>query len=254
MIILLLLLVKVIVGVPESPFIIPKSEKVIVKNIEDKSRSKETKMAIKSFMKEWHKKQKAQKKENKTTVKLLTDRDTDTTLLRERIDVAQEELRNYNEALADLRLDVMNLLTEEEWQTTLAQLSYEKPKKGKKRTKKELKAQLKQQQRFRQFRENLAKSYEGTGSKTESLMALDNFEQTMADLLFESQGKSQKVFEVMYDKSATKEEILSITVGYEQFKARSSEAILDLRNELNQISSDKTWTLVSKDLASFLSY
>ncbi len=254
LILLATLLIKLLIGVPESPFIIPKSEKVIIRQIEDEERKKEAKQAMKAFMKEWKKKQKLQKKENKETVKLIMDAQSDTTTLRARVDAMKAELRNANEALADLRIQVLELVTEEEWQQVLEKISLEKPRKAKKRTKRELKAQLKQQERFRKFRSDLSESFERSGVESRYLAALDGFEQDLSDLLFESQTRAQRVLEVMRDKSSTREEILSITSGYEQLKERSSDAILDFRNELLQLSDEERWTDVSKDLAEFLSY
>jgi malate synthase len=236
----------------ESPYIIPKAEKVIVESIKDKNRKNEVKTLNKSFMKQWKALKKKEKEENKKFLKLMKDRNVSADQLIPKFKKSIEAIRSFDQKLGDLRVKVQNIMTDEEWQTAMNAIINQKIKKSKKLNKAEIKDWLKQNKKFIKFADDISASLPDKNKKSECLAALEIFEDETAGLLYENQDQANRVIDIMYSKNAGRDEIASIAKGVEYYKITSGISLITLRSALIASGDDKTWPKLSKSIADFV--
>ena len=252
--IVLLITILVAGGNSQSPYVIPKIEKVIETNITDKERKNELKEHSKAFIKEWKEKKKTRKRSNKEQIDLMKDRSVTSEKLQEVLNGSLEEMKEFDKKLGDMRMIVQEKLTNEEWSAIMEDIKNEKPKKTKKREKGELKAQLSQNENFEKLRQDIGASFEDSTKIKKAQAALDRFEDALAELLYEQQDHANQVVDIMYGKNATREQVGEITNTLEELTRSASKALLVLRSELIRISDDDTWPSLAKGLGDFMEF
>lgn len=241
-----------VIGAPDSPYIVPKAEKAIIASIADKDRKKEMKTMTKSFVKEWKAQQKLLKKNNKEINKMIVDRTIDQSTIENKADDSLNELIEFHDRLTTMRLTVQAFLTDDEWDVFVSEIQDVKPKKIEKQSKNDLKTRLKSESKIQAFRASILENLDNQEEKDRFESAIDDFEEDMSSLLYESQSQADRVVDMMYGKDASKDELEILTTNIETFKTEYIKSFLDLRQVLIDISDDNTWPKIGKSMAKLI--
>ena len=246
------LLFTVVFGTSESPFILPKAEKTIKKNIEDKDRREEILTIMKNYKKEWKALEKTKKQQAKSLSKLNKDRNTDTEALAELLRTSRKQREKLNSKLIDGRIKIAGMIKQEEWDEIMKGVIIIKPKTEKKLTKAETKTLLRKDKKIAAIREEIEAAFRDTVKRKEVSEYLLRFEEDITDLITENNTFTYKDQDVLRDQAATREEVAEVIQRLEDFREKVHHSFLDLRKNLVSLSTEENWPELSKALEKFI--
>ncbi len=245
---LFIILSTVLGGSPEDPFILPNAEKIVKSSIEDTDRNKEAMVAMKSFSKDWEKLQNVKKKQAKALSKLNQDRATNPQEIADIFKNYRSERRIVKDQLIEFRLNIQDLMTDEEWVTLINQIEDVKPKKARKQEKAELKDNLKKDKNFLAIENEIQAAFSDPEKIEEVKKDLNKFEDDLTNLLFVIQEEPANLIEVMRTRSASREVLTEVITKQEDYRSKVHASYLVLREELVQLSTEDNWSKIAKAL------
>jgi len=252
MLIALFLILFNVGGSSEETFVLPNAQKAVKNAIEDSDRNKEATVAMKSYSRDWKKFQKFKKKQAKALSKLNKDQSAGPKAIADLFEKYRSERRKAEDQLIELRLNLQNLMTDEEWVTLINQIENVKPKTAKKKEKEQLKNDLKLDKNLLAIESEIQAAFSDPEKIEEVKKDLDQFEADLANLLFEVQEEPLNVVEVMRNRSATRDEITEVIIRQENYRSRVHSSFLVLRKELTQLSTEDNWSKIAKALDKFI--
>lgn len=245
---LFIILSTVLGGSSEDPFILPKAEKVVKQAIEEPARRDQAVLAMKSYSKEWKKLLKSRKKQAKTVSKLNKDRSADQQAIAGLFENYRTERRIVKDQLIAFRLNIQDLMTDEEWVTLIDQVEDVKPKKAKKQEKAQLKSNLKKDKNFLAIESEIQAAFSDPNKIEEVNKDLNEFEDDLTNLLFETQEGHAQIVEIMRNRNATKDQLTEVIMRQEDYRTKVHASFLELRTNLVEISTDDNWSKIAKAL------
>ncbi len=165
-----------ILGGSDSPFVIPKIEKTVMKVIVDKERKSEVKALFKEFNKEWKSLRKMRKKQAKQLKKNIKNYSTENKMLAEIASTSATQRSDINDKLVELRLSIQELITSEEWKKIIDGIEGTKPKKIKKQEKANLKTKVKQNKKLKSIYSEIDAAFENAEDKAKANKYFHQFE------------------------------------------------------------------------------
>lgn len=247
-IVLFTILLTVLGGSTEDPFILPNAQKLVKNAVEDPDRNKEAMIAMKSFSKDWKKLQKLQKKQTKALAKINKDLSADPMVIADLFKKYRSERTIVKNQLIDFRLNIQDLMTEEEWVVITDQVENVKTKKAKKKEKAELKSNIKKDKIFLAIENEIQAAFSDPEKIEEVKKDLEKFEDDLANLLFVVQEEPTNLIEVMRKKSSSRDELIEVIIKQEDYRSKVHASYLVLREELVQLSTEDNWSKVAKAL------
>ena len=246
------LLAALFFGPEESPFILPKAEKKVKKMVLDKERKKEVLAIMKDYKKEWKALNKTKKKQTKTIAKLNKDRSADQKQLEELFEAFRDQRMELNNKLIDGRLKAAEIIEQDEWDNIMADVKVPKPKVEKKLTKAEAKAKIKQDKKIQAIGDEVEAAFSDPGKREQATKYLLEFENNIVELLTTANNFNYKDQKALHSRDASREEILEVVEKLEDFRAKTHQSYLSLRQNLVKLSSDDDWPKLAKALNKFV--
>ena len=239
-------------GNTEELFILPNAQKVVKQTIEDPDRKDQATLEMKNLSKEWKKLQKIKKKQAKNLAKMNKDLSTDAQALADLFENYKEERRNVKDQLITFRLNIQDIMTDDEWSSVISQIEDVKPKKAKKQEKAQLKEALKKDKKFRAVEDEIEAAFTDPEKLKEVKIDMEQFEDDLADLIFTMQEESLNMVEVMRDRNASRDDITEAVMMQEDERAVVHASFLKFRKELVELSTEDNWPKIAKALNKFL--
>jgi hypothetical protein len=238
-------------GGGESPFLVPDAQKLAKKHITDTERKKEVLAVMADYKKEWKALAKTKKKQAKEVSKLISDQTTTTQQILTHFTTYREEREKINALLVESRIKAQQLITEEEWKQIMASSIEKANKKADKTEKSEYKQRLKQTEQMVDL-ENATEKYVPKQKQAKAQRLLDQFESSMADLMYITQNQSQEVLQVIANKESSKRELETMVNQTEDFRAHAHRSFLKLREGLTELTPEENWKYIAKELNKFV--
>jgi len=242
------ILFTVLSGGSEEPFILKNAKKTAKKAIVEPERRKEALTGIKAYSKQWKKLQKTNKKQVKALKKLNKDLSSDSQEISDLFEHYRTDRRKVKDELIEFRLQIQELMTDEEWETVIDQIENIKPKKEKKLEKKQLKSRLKQDSRLLAIRDEIETAFSDPDKVDKVKKSLLDFEEDLINLMDKSQEDPINVLEVMRNRNASREDISNVVVLQEDYRAKAHSSFLDMRMDLVELSTEDNWPKIAKAL------
>lgn len=245
------LLTSLLFGGGESPYILPKAEKLVKKHVQDKARQKEALDLMKAYKNDWKSLKKLEKKSSKQIAKLNKDRNTSHEVLVEAFESAKEQRNSFQEKLIDARYQIQGILTGEEWEIIMTESVETRQKKAKKIEKSDAKAMIQQDKMITKLGDDILAAFDDPQAKKKASEDLDMFGEALVNLLVEYQNYPSAVIESIKNGNATREEIAEVVYELESFRGNLHDSYLEMRKELVELSTEDNWPKLAKALAKF---
>lgn len=235
-------------GNVESPYIIPKFDKLITSEISSKEREKEVKDLIKTYKTHWKAFKKYEKGFQKDYKKSYGEMDTDSESLSEQLEQFQLKQEELNGKLIPIRMEVMDLVTHEEWKGAIDHYFQIPEKKKEKKSKKELKAAIKQNKKLSSIRNKIINNLETTEDQNSVYQAFESFESSLTEISYNEQDALKEIIHSIADKEISETELTQLMENYLSFSIELSKAAIDLRENIKGNLTTEDWDKVQKDL------
>jgi len=239
-------------GGAESPYVIPNADKIILSEISDKARKAEAKAQIKIYKSHWKDFQKFQKSFQKDFEKASANPSTSIQDLEDKIQAYRERQISLDEKLIPIRLQVMDLMTDEEWEAAMDKAINIPDKEVAKQEKDQIKAEVKQSKKMVDFRGGILMVLEEEANYDAVFAAVDNFENQLADIVYQEQDMILSTLELIEDRGVTQEELALLGESYLNFKTGLGYAYIDLREVLLDNVTEDQWKKLHKELDKLL--
>jgi hypothetical protein len=239
-------------GGAESPYVVPNADKIILSEISDKARKAEAKALIKVYKRHWKDFQKFQKSFQKDFKKASANPLTSIQDLEDKIEAYRERQKFLDEKLIPIRLEVMDLMTDQEWEAAMGEAMNIPVKEVAKQEKDQIKAAVKQSKKMVDFRGGILMVLEEEDHYHAVFAAVNNFENQLANILYQEQDMILSTLELIKDRGVTQQELAMLGESYLDFKTGLSYAYLDLREVLLAEVTEDQWKKLHKELDKLL--
>lgn len=245
-------LITILSGGQESPYVIPKVQKYVKQEIQDKDRKAEVLSVLKGYEKEWKKLEKARKKQAKALAKMNKDFNSNEDDMSALMEAARAKRLALKDKLVDSRLTIQELITDEEWEAIVAKGTETKPKQEKKLSKADAKAQLEQDKLLTSIAEEIESSFTDQDDREQANEYLTAFEENITTLLVASQDYPREARELLQNRTASRDDIEKVVTKEEGLRSEVHASFLELRKNLRSLSSENNWSKLSKALGKFI--
>ena len=232
-----------------SPFVIPNAKKIIKSEIQDKVKKEKALEIMDQYQIEWKEFNKVQKDQSKEFDKLIVDRKVRTEQMKQELRSDSLERLRIMELLIASRIEMMNLLDQDEWDRIMKR-AIEDHEASKEKREKEYQKAL----------DDLDKKYADLNAAIDANLAskaapakehVERFRSYVKDLVISEQEKVSELIELMKNKEQSAAEMRKLALKYEGFRSKVLHSFIDLREYLIENCSDETWEKLSKALVTF---
>jgi hypothetical protein len=237
-------------GGPDSFFLVPDGQKIIKTQIVDKEKANDAVVHYKAASKAIKAFSKQNKKDRKELVKLQSDRNTTRSTLEKKYTEAFGTRKQLQEELADTRLKIRDLMTEDEWDAFILDALAALEKKEKKTQKQDSKADNTAQKNLDKINTAITQEVNDEQRQKEALDAFSMFEGRVLKLV-------QKINTLKFNTNATlqsystkHQELVEIYNEMNSAQDEAFKALLNMRDELLQDITVEEWNSISKKLKS----
>lgn len=241
-----------LLGSPDELFLIGAIEKGIKKEVVDGDRSKEVKKILKEYKKETKSYAKSRKDQRKQLEALFTSKSSSEVDFDNQFEIMHATLANLQKEAIEARILVLGVITDEEWKKILniekARITNLEEKKAKSKTKDKL------EKPFSSFENTLKSTISDKDIIIESAKQLQVLREQLNLLRSVIKDTRNEFHEIIINKNATTQELLSISENNEMLRKTSFEALADMHEILSHNISDDDWKKVSKEFSKLIKF
>jgi hypothetical protein len=223
-------------------FEIPKVEKLIKENVEDKDRKKEAKAISKEYYKAVKKIRKEEKKKIKELKKTAAIRSTTKEELNELIDSISSIDQKGQQTWIKLRLDITKTLTKEEFDKIIVAGTTE----DEKVEKQNLKAKQKRDKAIQNIRTSLKEGITDQAKIDKVLEDFQQYEDAVNDLFKMQQEINYELDETLKKYNASEEELQTLIENVRKYNDGVLKAFETFNFQLVEQTTDEEWKNINK--------
>ena len=228
-----------------STFLVEDLPKEIKHNVEDKEKQKQILAVLKEYEKEFKKTQKEINKSTKELKKLNLDRNSTESSIRLEFAVTLDLWKKLQNDGIDKRLQVIGLLTEDEWEKVIAN-SIADPDKKEKKHKNKIYENFDKE--VSKIKKEIEKTILDTAIAVNIENAFKDFSNGVRSYISANMDRTLKNHKTLRNKEANKEELEQALLFVVDARKNVFEQLLKLHFKLIDLTTEDEWKKISKSI------
>lgn len=238
-------------GGPEEIFEVPKLEKQIKANVEDKDRKNQLLTLIKSAKKEINTFNKSRKKDMKTMKKANPSKEVSMTIMAELYKAYHDKRLSLQSSMLAKRLEFQDIMTQDEWNNVIEKAVFPSDKAIKSLNKSDTKELEQIDKVFAEVKETIEKNIAELGPREHVLTELHVFENTMIEFIAEGQELNYQDSELVRKRTATADELKNLYMRQNDLRLKGALEYFTFREVTMENTTDKEWKDIEAELKIF---